>query len=122
MAAKVALLGVLAMPGQVQGVLAQDNSYAPPPTSSSNKPPDRNDAYSPPPDKQTYFPQMGAPANGGGGNAWSPPDRGFDTPYNGGGSSRSAPQNAVERGALPTPVDKGDLAPVMSSDGTGLPY
>ncbi|HVZ04794.1 hypothetical protein [Hyphomicrobium sp.] len=26
------------------------------------------------------------------------------------------------RGALPTPVQKGDLAPVMSSDGSGLPY
>lgn len=126
MAAKVALLGVLVMPAQAQGVLAQDNSSAPPPASSSKKRPDRNDAYSPPPDKQTYFPQMGAPADSGGrdggGNAWSPPDRGFDSPYNGNGSSRSAPQNAVVRGALPTPVDKGDLAPVMSSDGSGLPY
>jgi hypothetical protein len=125
MAAKVALLGVLAMSPQAGSVLAQDNSYAPPPASSSKKRPDRNDAYSPPPDKQTYFPQMGAPTGGGGrdgGNAWSPPDRGFDSPYNGSGSSRSAPQNAVVRGALPTPVDKGDLAPVMSSDGSGLPY
>lgn len=126
MAAKVALLGVLVMPAQAQGVLAQDNSSAPPPASSSKKRPDRNDAYSPPPDKQTYFPQMGAPADSGGrdggGNAWSPPERGFDSPYNGNGSSRSAPQNAVVRGALPTPVDKGDLAPVMSSDGSGLPY
>ena len=124
MAAKVALLGVLAMPAQAGGLLAQDNSYAPPPASSSKKRPDRNDAYSPPPDKQTYFPQMGAPTGGrdGGGNAWSPPDRGFDSPYTGGGSSRSAPQNAVVRGALPTPVEKGDLAPVMSSDGSGLPY
>ena len=71
MAAKVALLGVLAMPAQAGGLLAQDNSYAPPPASSSKKRPDRNDAYSPPPDKQTYFPQMGAPTGGrdGGGNA-----------------------------------------------------
>lgn len=124
MAAKVALLAV-AIPAQGGGVRAQDESYAPPATSTKKRP-DRNDAYSPPPDKQTYFPQMGAPADSGGrdggGNTWSPPDRGFDTPYNGDGGGRSIPQNAVVRGALPTPVEKDDLAPVMSADGSGLPY
>ncbi|AGK59477.1 hypothetical protein HYPDE_39038 [Hyphomicrobium denitrificans 1NES1] len=121
------LLAALIMPLQGGDVRAQDDSYSPPATSSEKRP-DRNDAYSPPPDRQTYFPQMGAPADSGGrdrgGNTWSPPDRGFDTPYNGGGggSGRSMPQNAVVRGALPTPVEKGDLAPVMSSDGSGLPY
>ena len=31
-------------------------------------------------------------------------------------------QNAVMRDVLPVPVEKGDLAPVMSTDGSGLPY
>lgn len=137
MAATVALLAALALPAQTGGVLAQEESPAPPPAKSSKKRPDRNDAYSPPPDKQTYFPQMGAPGGstgrGDSSNAWSPPDRGFDTPYGGGRgdtrgnsgggfSNRPAPQNAVVRGALPMAVEKDDLAPVMSSDGSGLPY
>ena len=109
MAANVALLAAVAIPAQGGGVRAQDGSYAPPPATSTKKHPDRNDAYSPPPDKQTYFPQMEAPADSGGrdggGNTWSPPDRGFDTPYNSDGGGRSIPQNAVVRGALPTPVE-----------------
>ena len=40
----------------------------------------------------------------------------------GGDEHARRPQNAVMRGALPTPVEKGDLAPVMSADGSGLPY
>jgi hypothetical protein len=95
---------------------SSDHSYAAP---GAKKRAVHNDAYSPPPDKQTYFPQMGTPS-GGADDGWSPPPRGFDAPYNGGG--RSAPENAVMRGAFPTPVEKGDLAPVMSSDGSGLPY
>jgi hypothetical protein len=123
-AANVALLVFLGLATEPGSLKAQDESYAPPPTSSKTRPA-RNDAYVPPPDKQTYFPQMGAPAGEGrGGESWSPPDRGFDSPYDGSGTSgaRSAPKSAVMRGALPTPVEKGDLAPVMSSDGSGLPY
>lgn len=128
-AASTALLVALATPAQTGTARAQDESYAPPPPTASKKKPDRNDAYSPPANQQTYFPQMGAPApgaggdrrgKGGGGDAWSPPDRGFDRSRDDGG--RSAPQNAVMRGNLPTPVEKGDLAPVMSADGSGLPY
>jgi len=126
-AADIAVLGALAFCAQSVTVSAQDTAVSPPPAASSKKRPARNDAYSPPPNQQTFFPQMGAPAgrSGDGGNAWSPPDRGFDTPYgqrDAGSPQRSAPQNAVVRGALPTPVEKDDLAPVMSSDGSGLPY
>ncbi|HEY8194355.1 MAG TPA: hypothetical protein VIF13_04840 [Hyphomicrobium sp.] len=101
-----------------------DDSYAPAQSapSPSKKRSSRDDAYSPPPDKQTYFPQMGGPAaSPSGDRGWSPPPAaGRDSPSDRG--ARSAPQNAVMRGALPTPVEKGDLAPVMSADGSGLPY
>ncbi len=36
--------------------------------------------------------------------------------------ARAAGTETVMRDALPVPVEKGDLAPVMSSDGSGLPY
>jgi len=111
--AGLSLLMISAGLGIAGGAAAQD---------TSKKPAARNDAYQPPADKQTYFPQMGAPAGGGrdGGGNWAPADRGFDRPYDGG--QPPAAGNAVMRGALPTPVEKGDLAPVMSSDGSGLPY
>lgn len=129
-AALLAAFTIFTQMAASNGVAAQDadDSYAAPQTSSPKKRV-HNDAYSPPPDKQTYFPQIGAPSGGSGGDGfgtrdngdgWSPPPKNFDAPYSGGG--HSSPQNAVMRGALPTPVDKGDLAPVMSADGSGLPY
>ena len=36
--------------------------------------------------------------------------------------ARVAGTETVMRDAIPVPVEKGDLAPVMSNDGTGLPY
>jgi hypothetical protein len=123
-AAALALFAISAEIGLVRDAAAQgtsDDSYAAP-QAAPKKRADRNDAYSPPPDKRTYFPQMGAPSGGGTtDNGWSPPIQGFDRPY-GGGNGSPAPQNSVMRGAVPTPVEKGDLAPVMSSDGSGLPY
>lgn len=64
-----------------------------------------DDAYSPPPDKRTYFPQMGEP-------------RGPDA----GEAPRTGPPNAGGLGVIPGTVEKGELAPVIASDGSGLPY
>ena len=49
----------------------------------------------------------------------SPPS-GYDSGRGPGPSA--SPQNAVVRGVIPETVEKGDLAPVMSNDGSGLPY
>lgn len=38
------------------------------------------------------------------------------------GQGQTPPRDAVMRDALPMPVEKDDLAPVMSSDGSGLPF
>jgi hypothetical protein len=112
---------------------SSDDSYAAP-TNAPAKKSGRNDAYSPPPDKQTFFPQMGdspvpAPApESNSGTRWrreeapvapanaAPPATRYDS-----GSGAPA-QNAVMRDVLPVPVERGDLAPVMSTDGSGLPY
>lgn len=37
-------------------------------------------------------------------------------------AGQSEPRDAVVRDALPVPVEKDDLAPVMASDGSGLPF
>lgn len=107
-----------------------DNPYATPETT---EPPRRksgkaDDAYSPPPDKRSYLPSMGTPAaDPNAARPWpreapiapgSPPS---DYDNRGSGPSTS-PQNAVVRGVIPEAVEKGDLSPVMSTDGSGLPY
>ncbi|WP_246317206.1 hypothetical protein [Hyphomicrobium methylovorum] len=96
-----------------------------------------DDAYSPPPEQRSYFPQTAPPAGGQpdgrgeskgyrggdarGGDAWSPPgDRRGGS--NDRGRQRAPAPSDVSRGNLPVAVEKGDLAPVMSSDGSGLPY
>lgn len=38
------------------------------------------------------------------------------------GQGKPQPRDAVMRDAIPPPVEKGDLAPVMANDGSGLPF
>ncbi|SFV37414.1 hypothetical protein SAMN04488557_3151 [Hyphomicrobium facile] len=110
---------------------AQDAPAAPSAAPAKKKKVDRNDAYSPPADQRTYLQPSGSPAAGnpGGGDMWSqpPPSSGGDSSsgHDRAGpnrDSRPAPQNGVVRGAILPGVEKDDLAPVMSEDGSGLPY
>ncbi|HPG89995.1 MAG TPA: hypothetical protein PLD46_10095, partial [Hyphomicrobium sp.] len=39
-----------------------------------------------------------------------------------GGGSAAAPRDTVLRDAIPPPVEKHDLDPVMANDGSGLPF
>ncbi len=102
-----------------QDASSGDDSYAAP-SSNAKKRASRNDAYSPPPDKRTYLQPLGTPS-GGDDDMWSRPSNGSGT-SEAGQSFRSNPSTAVMRDAIPPAVDKGDLAPVMSNDGSGLPY
>jgi hypothetical protein len=118
-------LGATAMPLPVaaQNSSADDSYGAPasPPPTASKKRASRDDAYSPSPEERSYLQPLDAPpAKAGGDDMWSQPARGARNPDSDRGS-RSNPQNAVMRDAIPPAVDKGDLAPVMSSDGSGLP-
>jgi hypothetical protein len=104
---------------------APDDAAAPP-AASSRKRAAHDDAYSPPEDKRSYLQPLGAPAGGGGRGG---DDDLFSRPPAGGGAN-SAParkfpddsKSSVMRDSIPPAVEKGDLAPVMSSDGSGLPY
>ncbi|MET0407841.1 MAG: hypothetical protein ABW006_05690 [Hyphomicrobium sp.] len=98
----------------------QEDPGAAPPPASSKKRPARDDAYSPPPNKRSYLEPLGSPSQGGD-DLWSRPSGGAGNT----GSKRAAPPgsgNSVMRDAIPPTVDKGELAPVMSSDGSGLPF
>lgn len=101
-------------PAIAQGLPTND-SYGAPPASATKKRAAHDDAYSPPPDKRTYLQPLGGddmwsrPSSGTGSSG---PDRSF----------RSDPSTAVMRDTIPPAVEKGDLAPVMSNDGSGLPY
>lgn len=77
----------------------------------------------PPAEQRTYLQPSGVPAAGdaGGGDMWSQPPSGGDRARSN-RDSRADPQNGVVRGAILPGVEKGDLAPVMSDDGSGLPY
>ena len=115
---------VAALPAAAQDS-STDNSYsapASPPPAASKKRASRDDAYSPPPEQRSYLQPLDAPSSGtgGGDDMWSQPARGAGSSGSDRGN-RSDPQNAVMRDAIPPAVDKGDLAPVMSSDGSGLP-
>ena len=111
-----------------------DNSYAAPEPAAPQKRATRDDAYSPPPENRTYLqPVSPAGEETGGNHAWSrpvPSQQGQTFDRNDGSAPQdgsvpqdgSGPQNAVMRDAIPPPVEKGDLAPVMSGDGSGLPY
>ncbi|WP_290984437.1 hypothetical protein [Hyphomicrobium sp.] len=80
-----------------------------------------DDAYSPPPEQRSYLQPLGTPSGGKDDDMWT-------RPSGSGGNSdpnrKSAPPagDSVMRDAIPPTVDKGDLAPVMSGDGSGLPY
>ena len=66
---------------------------------------------------------MGTPGTDPGSDrAWSPPTPGAAAGPSFERSPNASPQNAVMRDVIPAPVEKGDLAPVMSTDGSGLPY
>ncbi|MFA5957240.1 hypothetical protein [Hyphomicrobium sp.] len=53
---------------------------------------------------------------------WSRPSSGSSGSSSSDRNSRSGSGSAVMRDAIPPAVDKGDLAPVIASDGSGLPY
>ncbi|MBY0558263.1 hypothetical protein [Hyphomicrobium sp.] len=102
---------------------AQDAPAAPSAAPAKKKKADRNDAYSPPAEQRTYLQPLGAPAGspGGGGSTWGQPNPDSVQPDPGRGG-QSGQQNGVVRGAILPGVEKDDLAPVMSEDGSGLPY
>ena len=113
-------IAATSLPAQGQDPAGSD-SYGSPPA-NSRKRPAHDDAYSPPPDKRSYLQPLDAPSGGGGGNdMWSQPSAGGRNQ----GSDQSFPwdsKSSVMRDAVPPTVEKGSLAPVMSNDGTGLPY
>ncbi len=115
---------VAALPAAAQDSSTDDSYSAPasPPPAASKKRASRDDAYSPPPEQRSYLQPLDAPSSGtgGGDDMWSQPARGAGSSGSDRGN-RSDPQNAVMRDTIPPAVDKGDLAPVMSSDGSGLP-
>jgi len=124
----LAVGGSLCSPAIAQDA-PSDNPYATPETTEPRRRGKADDAYSPPPDKRSYLPTMGAPAadpnaprpwrREAPGGPVSPPS-GYDSGRGPGPSA--SPQNAVVRGVIPETVEQGDLAPVMSNDGSGLPY
>ncbi|HET6391108.1 hypothetical protein [Hyphomicrobium sp.] len=121
--AMLALLPALAAP---LPVAAQEMPGAS--SSAPKKKPRRDDAYSPPAEERTYLQPLDGPAATGpagrpsGSDAWP----GGSGP--GGGRPNAAPaggpdaQNAVVRKPLLPGVETEELAPVMSEDGSGLPY
>lgn len=127
MARRIFLAGAVLIGGAGSFLLparAQDSSgegaYTAPPTSNKKRQrPD--DAYSPPAGQGSYLQPLGTPSGGKDDDMWTRPSGGGGNS----GPSRSfpsSPGNSVMRDAIPPTVDKGDLAPVMSSDGSGLPY
>ncbi|MFT3732507.1 MAG: hypothetical protein QM780_14000 [Hyphomicrobium sp.] len=112
------IIGTSSLPAMAQDP-SGDSSYSAPAT-TNRKRPVHDDAYSPPPDKRSYLQPLGAPA-GGGDDMWAQPSGGGAAS---GASKRfpSSPGDSVMRDTIPPAVDKGDLAPVMSGDGSGLPY
>jgi hypothetical protein len=81
-----------------------------------------NDAYSPPPDERSYLQPLEAPASREpGASPWAPSTE-SGAPGSHYGDRSRPPQNSAMRGVVPAPVEKDNLAPVMSSDGSGLPY
>lgn len=127
MARRIFLAGAVLVGGTGSFLLparAQDSSgegaYTAPPTSNKKRQrPD--DAYSPPAGQGSYLQPLGTPSGGKDDDMWTRPSGGGGNS----GPSRSfpsSPGNSVMRDAIPPTVDKGDLAPVMSSDGSGLPY
>lgn len=106
-------LTVVSLPASAQSPPA-DNSYSAP-AGSTKKRASHNDAYSPPPEKRSYLQPLG------GDDMWSKPSAGPANPAPG-QNVRANPSTAVMRDSIPPAVDKGELAPVMSGDGSGLPY
>lgn len=131
-ARRLLLAGLLpiAVAAATPAAIAQDNSYAAPPASTRKKPA-HDDAYSPPPDKRSYLQPLGSPAGGGSDDMWSQPSGGggnsgsmpgFPSSPKPSGSRSSGSGDSVMRDTIPPAVEKGGLAPVMSNDGSGLPY
>jgi hypothetical protein len=118
----------VALGAQCSPLLAQESQSDTPNADPDNaEPPKRtprkaDDAYSPPADQRTYLQPTDTPRDdSSSGKPWSRPAPGAAEPsYD--RSPSASPQNAVMRDVIPAPVEKGDLAPVMSSDGSGLPY
>ena len=118
--------GLLTCSAAAQDALS-DNPYADPDTTEQRRRTSgkADDAYSPPPDKRSYLQPAAPAADTTTSRPWrreaapaapeSPASR-YDR------DSGAPSQNAVMRDVLPASVEKGDLAPVMSTDGSGLPY
>ena len=123
-------LAMLAILPAVAGSLPASAQEMPGASSSApaKKKPRRDDAYSPPAEERTYLQPLDGPASvpaerprGGGGDAWSRPDAGSARPDAFPANGPDA-QNAVVRKPLLPGVETEELAPVMSEDGSGLPY
>ncbi|WP_045837558.1 hypothetical protein [Hyphomicrobium sp. 99] len=101
---------------------AQDAPAAPSSPRAKKKAP-RDDAYSPPADQRTYLQPLDGPAGGSsGGSTWGQPNPDSVVQPDTDRGSQPDPQKGVVRGAILPGVEKDELAPVMSNDGSGLPY
>ncbi|CAA2142957.1 hypothetical protein HYPP_03976 [Hyphomicrobium sp. ghe19] len=103
------------------------------PAPAKKKKADRNDAYSPPAEQRTYLQPSGGQPSGlqssdgpagssGRDGTWGQPNPDSVVQPDPGRGGQSGPQNGVVRGAILPGVEKDELAPVMSEDGSGLPY
>ncbi|MBS0236818.1 MAG: hypothetical protein JSR89_00175 [Proteobacteria bacterium] len=117
----IAVLALLSIGVAPAPAVAQDADA--PASSPAKKKASRNDAYSPPAEQRTYLQPLDGPAgSSSGGSTWGQPNPDSAVQPDTGRGSQSGPQNGVVRGAILPGVEKDDLAPVMSGDGSGLPY